>query len=216
MDSDNERRQHRPPLWPGILGVAVLSMVLVGLVVLVAAWKDTPVSSLTRDTASTAGLPWWTGFLYNISILLWGSITACCLLGAATWRRNRDARAFRAFLLASAALTLIFALDDVLQLHGELNDHLGVNEVAVFAIYAAVLCVFAIVFGSTILRTEYVVLAAAVTLFVVFLALRHFAVERVLLQDGVKLVGQLTLLLYFFRTSAYGVDSRTETSRQRS
>ena len=153
MDSTNAKGQHRPPLWPGILGVAVLSLVLVGLVVIVAVLKDTTVDSLTRDTASTAGLPWWTGFLYNIGILLWGSITACCLLGAATWRRNCDARAFRAFLLASAALTLVFALDDVLQLHGELNDHPSVTEVAVFAIYAVVLCVLAIVFGFTVLRS---------------------------------------------------------------
>ena len=76
-----------------------------------------------------------------------------------------------------------------------------------FAIYAVVLCVFAIVFGSTLLRTEYVVLAAAVALFVVWLGLRQFDVERAV-QDGVRLVAQLTLLLYFFRTSAYGMDSR--------
>ena len=209
MDSDNASRQHRPPLWPAVLGVALLSAVLIGIVVLVAAWKDMPVSSLTRDAATTAGLPFYAGFLYNISILVWGAITASCLLGAATWKRNGDAHAFHAFLLTSAALTLVFALDDVFQLRGDLYpDHLGLPEVAVFAIYAAVLCVFAIVFGSTMLRTEYVVLAAAVALFVVFLALRHFAVEPILLQHGVKLVGQLTLLLYFFRTSAYGVDSR--------
>ena len=209
MDSDNAKRQHRPPLWPAVLGVALLSVVLIGTVVLVAAWKDMPVSWLTRDTATTAGLKFYTGFLYDIGILIWGAITASCLLGAATWRRNGESRAFRSFLLASAALTLVFALDDVFQLRGELfPDHLGLSEVAVFAIYAVVLCVFAIVFGSTMLRTEYVVLAAAVASFVVFLALRHFAVEPILLQHGVKLVGQLTLLLYFFRTSVYGMDSR--------
>ena len=76
-----------------------------------------------------------------------------------------------------------------------------------FAVYAVVLCVFAIVFRSTLLRTEYVVLAAAVALFVVWLVLRQVGVELAV-QDGVRLVAQLTLLLYFFRTSAYGADGR--------
>ena len=188
--------------------MTLLSVALLGFVVLLAAWKDMPVSSLTRDPVVTAALRWQTGFLYKIAILLWGAITATCLLGAATWKRNGGAHALRAFLLASAALTLVIALDDVFQLRGELYpDHLGLPEVAVFAFYAVVLCVFAIVFRSTMLRTDYLVLAAAVTLFVLWLVLRQFGVERAV-QDGVKLVGQLTLLLYFFRTSVYGVKSR--------
>ena len=69
-----------------------------------------------------------------------------------------------------------------------------------FAIYAVVLCVFAIVFRSTMLRTEYVVLAAAVTLFVVWLGLRHFGVERRRFRTESSSLGQLTRLLYFFRT----------------
>jgi hypothetical protein len=207
VESADTERRSRPPLWPGVLAVVVLSAGLFGVVLLLAVWKDLPVSSLTRDPVGTAGLRWQTGFLYKISLLAWGATTASCLLGAAMWRRSGDARALPAFLLASAALTLVFAVDDVFQLRGELYDHLGLSEVAVFAVYALILCVFAIVFRSTILRTEYVVLAVAVTLFVVWLALRHFGVEFVV-QDGVKLVGQLTLLLYFWRTSAYGVNSR--------
>lgn len=208
MGSDNSSSQHRPPLWPGLLGVVLLAAGLLGTVVLVAAWKDVSVSSLTRDTATTAGLKYYAGFLYHIGILVWGATVASCLLGAAIWSRNSDAHALRAFLLASAALMLVFALDDVFQLRGELYpDHLGLSEIAVFAVYAMALCVFAIIFGSTMLRTEYIVLAAAAALFVVWLGLRQFGFERAF-QDGVKLVGQLTLLLYFFRTSAYGIDSR--------
>jgi hypothetical protein len=182
-------------------------MILLGSVALLSAWKGMAVNSLIVDPVNTAELRWQTGFLYKISILIWGAITASCLLGAATWKHNGAGRAFHAFLLTSAALTLFFALDDVFQSRAEFSDHLGLPEVAMFAIYAAVLCVFAIVFGSTMLRTEYVVLAAAATLLVVWLVLRHFGVERVA-QDGIKLVGQLTLLLYFFRTSSYGVGSR--------
>lgn len=205
MEPDIARRRDRPPLWPAILGAAVLAAVVLGFVVVLAAWKDIPVSSLSRDPVNTAGLRWQTGILYKAGVFLWGAIAATCLLGAAVRRGDRDVRTFRAFLLASAALTLVFALDDVFQFRGELLDHLGLSEVAVFAVYAVVLAIFAIVFRSTLLQTEYVVLVATVALFVAWLALRQVAADRVFLQEAVKLVGQLTLLIYFFRTSAYGV-----------
>lgn len=203
MESGGARHDRRPPLWPAVLGAVLLTAVLLGFVALLTVWKDIPASSLTRDPVGTAGLRWETGFLYKIGILLWGATTATCLLGGVTWKGVGNAGTLSAFLFASAALTLVFALDDVFQWRGELHDHLGLAEVAVFAIYAAVLCAFAIVFGSTVLRTEYVLLAATGTLFVVWLALRRFGAEFVV-QDAVRLMGQVALLLYFLRTSAYG------------
>jgi len=208
MVPDKAGPQHRPPVWPGVLGVAVLSAILVGAVVAVAAWKNVPMSSLTRDPVESGGLRWHAGFLHSISILVWGALTASCLLGAATWRRSGGERVLRAFLLVAAALTLLVGLDDIFQFRGELYpDHLGLSEVAVLVIYAVVLCILAVVFGPTMLRTEWIVLAAAVAVLVVWLGVRHFDVERAV-QDGLKLVGQLTLLLYFFRTSVYGLNPR--------
>jgi len=204
VDSDTAKRRDRPPLWPGILGAALLAAVVLGFVGVLAAWKDIPVNSLSRDPVSTAGLRWQTGILYKTGVFIWGAIAATCLLGAAVWARRGDARSVRAFLLVSAALTLVFALDDVFQFRGELLDHLGLSELAVFAVYAVVLGVFAIVFRSTLLQTEYGVLVATIALFVAWLGLRYFAAESVFAQEAVKLVGQLTLLVYFFRTSAYG------------
>ena len=198
------RHRDRPPLWPAILGAALLAAVVLGFVMVLAAWKDIPISSLTRDPADTAGLRWQTGMLYKAGVFLWGAITATCLLGAAIWKRLGEARTLRTFLLVSAALTTVFALDDVFQFRGELLDHLGLSEMAVFAVYAVVLVIFAIAFRSTLLQTEYGVLVATIALFVAWLGLRHFAAESVFAQEAVKLVGQLMLFVYFFRTSAYG------------
>lgn len=205
MDSDIAKRRDRPPLWPAILGAALLAAVVLGFVVVLAAWKDIPVNSLSRDPVNTAGLRWQTGILYKTGVFLWGAIAATCLLGAAVWARRDDARSIRAFLLASAALTLVFALDDVFQFRGELLDHLGLSELAVFAVYAVALAIFAIVFRSTLLQTEYGVLVATIALFVAWVGLRHFAAESIFAQEAVKLVGQFTLLLYFYRTSTYGL-----------
>ena len=205
VESDIARRRDRPPLWPALLAMVLLAAVVLGFVVVLGAWKDLPLSSLARDPVGTAGLRWQTGILYKTGVFLWGAVAATCLLGAAVWRGDRDMRTFRGFLLASAALTIVFALDDVFQFRGEILDHLGLSEVAVFAVYAVALAIFAIVFRSTLLQTEYGVLVATVALFVAWLALRHFAADRVFLQEAAKLLGQLTLLIYFFRTSAYGV-----------
>lgn len=210
MESGVVRHRHRPRLWPALLALGLLTVLLLGGAVLVAAWKNIPLSSLTRDPVLTEGLRWQTGLLYKIGVLVWGAITATCLLGAAMWRRDGNAHRFAAFLLASAILTLFFALDDVFQFRGELYpDHLGLPEVAVLAVYVVVLAVFVIVFRAILLRTDYVLLAAALVLAVLWLGLRYVAVEEAV-QDAVKLVGQLTLLLYFFRVSAYGLQPRSE------
>lgn len=201
-DPARAESRRRPALWPGVLAVALASCTLLAVILLVAAWKDLPVSTLTRDPLETAGLRWQMGFLYKVSLLIWGATAMTCLLGAAIRRGDGDARALRAFLLGSATLILVFAADDVFQLRVEYLDHLGLPEVTVFAVYGVALCVFAVVFGRTVLRTEYGVLVAALSLFVVWLGLRQVG-AGLAAQDGVRLVGQLTLLLYFFRTSAY-------------
>lgn len=203
MDPDRAESRRRPPLWPGVLAVILVALALLLGALAVATWKDLAVSTLTRDPLETAGLRWQTGFLYKVSLLIWGGTAMTCLLGAAIRRRAGDAHALHAFLLGSAALTLVFAVDDVFQLRVEYLDHLGLPEVTVFVVYVVVLCVFAAAFGRILLRTEYGVLAAALVLFVAWLGLRQ-AGAGLAVQDGVRLLGQLVLLLYFFRTSAYG------------
>ncbi len=90
------------------------------------------------------------------------------------------------------------------QLRVEVYDHLGLSELVVFGLYALVLCVMAVASWRTVLRTEYLILAAAFGLLIVWLALRRIGVDLAA-QDGVRFIGQLALLLYFFRTAAYGL-----------
>ena len=160
-------------------------------------------SSLTQDPTGETGLRWQAGLLYKIGLLVWGAVVASCLVGATVWRRLGGADRLPGFLLASAALTLVFAVDDMFQLRVEIYDHLGLPELVVFGLYALVLCAMAVAFWRTVLRTEYLVLVAAGMLLVVWLGLREVGVESAA-QDGVRFVGQLTLLVYFFRAAAYG------------
>jgi hypothetical protein len=183
---------------------AAVAVVVFGAVLLVAARNDMPLVSLTQDPVGLTELRWQAGLVYKIGLLVWGAIVASCLVGAAVWRRLGGAGCLPAFLLASAILTLVFAIDDMFQLRGEVYDHLRLPELAVFALYALAFCGFAAVFWRTVLRTEYLILAAAVGLLVLWLGLRHAGVELVV-QDGVRFVAELVLLLYFLRTAAYGL-----------
>lgn len=184
--------------------IALVVLALAGFVLVVARRNDMPLVSLTQDPMLSAGRRWQTGFLYKIALLVWGVIAGTCLLGSASWRRAGGVGALSAFLLSSGVLALVLALDDAFQLRGEIYDHLRLPEVGVFALYAVVLCIIAGAFWRTLARTEYFVLAVAVLLFVLWLALRQLGIERAV-DDFVRLAGQLALLLYFFRTAAYGL-----------
>jgi hypothetical protein len=199
-----EERRSRPPIWIGVVGIALVLLALTGLVLVVARRNDMPVVSLTQDPMLTTGLRWQTGFLYKGALLIWGVIAGTCFLGAASWRRAGGMGPLPAFLLTSGVLALVLAVDDTFQLRGEIYDHIGLPEIGVFAIYAVVLCVIAVAFWRTLVRTEFIVLAAAVVLFVLWLTLRQAGIGHAV-GDFVRLAGQLVLLLYLFRTAAYGL-----------
>ncbi len=203
MSLGDAERGQRPPLWPGLLAVALAVLV----VAVVSVRNDMPFSTLTRDPLELAGLRWQTGLLYKLSLMVWGATAGGCLVAAAVWRRIRDAGGLARFLFASGVLMAVLAVDDAFQIRDEIDDHLGIPEAGVFVVYAAVLCVFAIAFARMVLRTEYGVLVAAFAVAVVWLGLRQAGLPLAI-QDGVRFVGQLLLLLYFYRAGVYGL-SRT-------
>mgnify|MGYP000849186549 FL=1 len=203
-----ERRQH-PPLWPGALAVALVILAVAGVILVIAARNQMPLATLTRDPVEIAGLRWQTGLLYKLSLLVWGATVAVCLFGAAVWRRSGQDPRLGAFLLASGVLTLVFAVDDAFQIRSEIDDHLRIPEVGVFVMYAVALVVFALAFGRTVVRTGYGVLVVAVAVSVAWLGLRQMGVALAL-QDGVRFVAQLLLLLYFCRTGVYGLRHHRE------
>ena len=186
-------------IWPIMLAIAIVSAVLMVVVFAIARLKGIDPDVLTRDTAATAGVPYYIGFLSDIGILLWGGTTAVCFFAAAAVTGGSGSRRLSAFLLASGAICLVLGLDDTFQLHNELPQLAGVPEASVFVAYAVIAGVDAWLFLSTIRKTEYALLVIAVAFFAVSVLLEA-AVTPYYLQDGAKLVGQICLFVYFFRT----------------
>ncbi len=183
------------PAWTGVLA-------LLGLAVLAERVYGVPFAKLARDPLAGAGAS-YTGLLSNVGVLLWsGAATACLFSGAVLGRGTGDA-ALRRFLLCSGLLTCMLLADDLFLLHEELlPGWTGVPEKAVLAGYGALTLFWLVRFRGVALRTEPALLALALGCFAVSVLADARDRENLLLEDGAKLLGIATWLVYFARAGA--------------
>lgn len=203
--------------WPVIGSILVVSAALVGAVLLLYFWKRIPIGYLTRDVTAIGKLPFYTGFLSQISILLWAAAAAVCIFSVKALSTCLGNDRIKAFLFASALLTLVLGLDDAFQLHEEVFPHfVGVTEKLIVATYALLMLVYLIEFRSTILKTDYILfgmalgflgLSAAIDM-VDLRSINPFLFQtsaQTLYEDSAKLVGIMSWLAYFFRVGVTAV-----------
>lgn len=196
--------------WSVIGSILVVSAFLIGVVVLLHYWKLIPFGVLTRDAASTVGFPIYTGFLSQVGILCWAASAAVCLFCAKILSKNKEDSETKYFLFASGLLTVALGIDDTFLFHEELFPYFGVPQKIVEVGYIVFVLFYLIKFFSTILKTEYLLLAMALGFFGSSVALDLFAdhydlhvilgMDENLLEDSVKLIGIVSWLTYFFRT----------------
>lgn len=173
------------------LAVAVLAAIPLGLPLIV----DVDGDDLSRDVADTAKVPWWTGAMSFASMMLWSAAAAVCALAAALlWDRlGERAR----FFVATAALLLLAAVDDALQLHETVGpEELGIPEMAFYALLGLAALAWAVRFRREILASRIWVLgAAAVFLFGMGLA-DTLVIGPTAAEDWLKNSGIAILLLW--------------------
>jgi hypothetical protein len=175
-------------------------------------------SDLTRDASEVIGFPFFVGALSQLGILAWGSAAAISIFAACQPGSGEDAPERRRFLMSSAAVTGWLALDDLLMLHEiVIPSALGLRQRYVLLIYVVGMLAFLFRFRRAILRTEYVLLVAALALFGVSCAadaLQSPNPSRIhhYLEDGAKLLGIALWTMYYAKTSLLHVRSggRTE------
>jgi hypothetical protein len=104
-------------------------------------------------------------------------------------------------------LTLYLGLDDVFLLHEEVFPRFGVPEEVVLSCYPVFMLFYLFWFYPVILKTEYVLLGTALLFFGISVTVDLFDLSDIdlffLFEDGVKLIGIVSWLAYFFRV---GVD----------
>lgn len=185
---------------------AVLLAWAVALALVAAAWigsvaLDRPVTTFTREPQSVAGAPWYAGALSIAALLGWWTIAVTCA-GAGLL-----AGALRAPLPAIAVVAAYLGLDDAFQLHElVLPDIVGIPQTVVLAAYAGV-------FGWLLYAGRRWIRAHGWRLFALGAALLvasavldligdHGGAKLPLAEDGAKLLGIATWIVYFGRGAA--------------
>jgi hypothetical protein len=186
---------------------------LVGMVIL-CTQMEIPISFFTCDPASTVEIDPLTGMVSNIGILMWTAAAAVCLFCWALLRKVPDKARFSKFVLFSGIMTLILVLDDLFLLHEDIFPcHLGIPQKFVLLGYMGLILVGIVVFGRTILGTDYLLLLIALVFFGLSVFVDVFDHEidaliggwRYLFEDGFKFLGIVGWLGYYWRTCFTGI-----------
>jgi len=163
-----------------------------------------PFGHLTRDTTAVLNAPFYIGLVSNIGMLLWSSCAGICAFTAALLRGNDEDREMQLFLLASCAITSFLLFDDLFLFHEDFcAKSLHIPETVTFAAYGAAISVYFIRFRTTILKTEFILLAIALVFFGLSIIVDEILPGRLraqfLLEDGFKFLGIVSWLAYFAR-----------------
>ncbi|WP_222843715.1 hypothetical protein [Flagellimonas flava] len=191
-----------------ILTILLISIFLISPVVLLHAWKEVPIANLTRDIASTAKVPIYTGFFSQLGIFFWIAASTLCIFGANMDLKRHEILGFKRFLYLSGLLTLLLCFDDVFLMHEVLYPFLGIPEKAVYVIYALIIIFWIVNFYSVIVKTDYILLLMAFFFFGLSVILDVFPIPYLnpyLFEDGFKMVGIVSWFFYFYGNATIAV-----------
>jgi hypothetical protein len=201
---ENWSRQIRAllPVW---LRVYPLVLILLGGLTLFALISGQRVWFFTADPFIIGNLPFYAGILSNLGFLFWGGTAAVCFFGAWLLRGWENTAAWRRFLTASGIYTLLFLLDDLMQLHRiffpeEANGLIGM----VYLAFGLLGLAYFLFFRSQILETEYLMLASAVSFLLAAVVVDVFSLfprGNTALSDFLKFFGVVSWFIYYFRTT---------------
>ena len=164
-------------------------------------------SVVLNDPASITGTPFYYGFISNLGVLLWTAAAAICLFSSFLLPASN--RKERTFLCVSGIFTVFLLLDDLLMLHEAVfPNYLHISGAVYAFFYFLLLGTYLVFFTKTILKTDFILLAMALFLFVISIGfdlthdrgLMKFTGEM-FLEDGSKFIGITVWLAYFARTS---------------
>lgn len=159
---------------------------------------------LTNDIFSTANVPCYAGLISNAGILLWAMGGAVCLF--TSWgivRREGWGRA--RFLTVSGLVTFYAMVDDALLFHEWLiPQYLEVPQPVTMGLYGLVVVGYLWFFRKEILRTDYLLLGAALFFLNCSITLDQIAdlaiaqtQRQLVVEESLKLLGIVTWVAYF-------------------
>lgn len=184
------------------------TLLLLGAVAAASLTSDVPMSYFLEDAASTLKAPNYIGLVSNVGVLLWCVSSALCFFAYAVLRKTGVAQQPPAFFLAAGLVTTALLIDDLFMLHEHTADiHWRFNEEVVFLLYGGMFLLFLGKFWRTIAASQFLFLVLAFGFMgasLVFDQLKEGFANNApsigLMEDGFKLLGIVTWLVYFART----------------
>lgn len=182
-----------------------------GVLALVRKFTGIPLPVFMEDPAATMETPFYVGIVSNVGILLWCAAAAICFFCAAILFKARGDKNQQTFFLCSGLLISALMLDDLFMLHESiLPDYLGVPQNLVQTSYAVMALLYVRRFWKMIFNAEHAMLFLAFGLlgFSVLCDVVPFRVTaHALFEDGSKLLGIASFLIYFAKEGMHHVDS---------
>jgi len=204
-----------------VLGYLPMLLLIAGACIIVLT-TDVPLGHLTRDVTAVANLPFYTGALSTIGIILWSATASICFITSIVLRANsKDSDAVQ-FLFCSGTLTSILMLDDAFELH-ENTFRLGVSESVLLIMYILLAVILFSKYIKFIYHSDNCILLLSILFFAASVAfdklndyhMMHYLHVKshgimYLLEDGSKLLGIVGWLSYFGWTCFVLLTKKTE------
>jgi hypothetical protein len=199
----------RRGLGRGVLAAVLLPpAVLLALTVVASRAGDIPLGLFSRDPTATLNANPLTGVQSQLGVLVWWAGASISFFAGAVLHRARRDRTLVEFLRWSASITAVLTLDDLFQFHEDLAErYFGLNDAVVVVVYGLAVLVYLVRFRRVILRSQYVLLVAGLTLFAgsnlvdALLQDRWMSEWRIFLEDGFKLFGIVNWSAFLILTS---------------
>ncbi|HJX42277.1 MAG TPA: hypothetical protein VJ352_01275, partial [Geodermatophilus sp.] len=182
------RRTGRSASWWLIAATQVAGALLVAATAAASRVFDDPVGTFTRDVQDLAGIPWYSGAVSTLTVMI---STAAATLALLTVRIVPAGRR-RAGLFA--ALVVWLTLDDAFLVHEAVGPENGVPQELFLCGYALLAAVLTVEFLRTPLAGSTVAFLLGMGWLGLSVLADAFLHHRFLLEDGSKLLGVLTWL----------------------
>lgn len=181
-------------------------LILLGVTKLFSAMTSIPLRRLMLDPTEVTHVPFYTGIMANLGVLLWAAAASICLF-ISIFLSQMVGKAWKNFFLISGLLTLFLLLDDLLRIHDEiLPVYLGIKGDILGIVYVLLIAVYLFRFRTLIVQYPYDFLVMALGFFGVSVAidvapsvLKNLFSQTniVFFEDGTKLLGIANWLAYF-------------------
>lgn len=179
----------------------ITSSILILLLGLVHLYEKAPIFVLTSDLVAISKVPVYTGFFSQLGIFFWAGTTAVCLFTAIISNKIQNSLVEKRFFIFSGLFTLFLGFDDIFLFHEKVLPNLGMPEKFVYLFYFGLTFIYFLKFYKFIIKTDYVILLIALSLFGLSIVLdkfNSFGLHRYFWEDCAKMIGIVNWFFYFF------------------